>query len=243
MTAASSSCRIDRPMAGAVWMLTSGLLFVVVNGIVKYLGQELPAAEAAFLRFALGLVFLLPLWRQLRVRRLPGRVWGLFAMRGVVHALGVILWFYAMVHIPITEVQALGYLTPVLVTIGAALFLGERIAARRIGAVIIVLMGVGVVLRPGVQAVSTEDLEILGTVVFFALSYITAKHLSGRASFGIVVAMLSVTVTIGLLPFAVAVWVTRMLAQVLWLFAVAGFVTLAHLAMTKAFTLAPVTVT
>ncbi|TMV49731.1 DMT family transporter, partial [Thioclava sp. BHET1] len=154
-----------------------------------------------------------------------------------------ILWFYAMVHIPIAEVQALGYLTPVLVTIGAALFLGERIAARRIGAVIVALMGVAVVLRPGVQAVSTGDFAMLGTVVFFALSYITAKHLSGRASPGIVVAMLSVTVTIGLLPFAVAVWVTPTLAQVLWLFAVAGFATLAHLAMTKAFTLAPVTVT
>ena len=41
-------------------MLASGLSFVGVNGIVRYLGTDLPAAQSAFLRFAFGVVLLLP---------------------------------------------------------------------------------------------------------------------------------------------------------------------------------------
>lgn len=91
----------DRPVAGALWMLASGLSFIAVNGIVKYLGTALPAAEGAFLRYVLGLVFLIPMLRPLLRARITPRQLGLFAGRGLMHALAVILWFFAMARIPI----------------------------------------------------------------------------------------------------------------------------------------------
>ncbi len=233
----------DRPLAGILWMLVTGANFVAVTAIVKHVGSGLPAAEAAFLRYLLGLVFLIPMLGPMLRAGLSRQSLWLFGARGVVHTLGVLLWFYAMTQIPLAEVTAMNYLSPVYVTLGAALFLGETLAARRILAVVAALVGALVILRPGFREVSPGHIAMLGTAMLFGASYLIAKLMSGRASAAVVVGMLSVTVTIGLAPFAAAVWVTPTLAQLGWMFLVAFFATAGHFTMTLAFAAAPVTVT
>jgi drug/metabolite transporter (DMT)-like permease len=224
-------------------MLVTGACFVGVTAVVKHVGQGMPAAEAAFLRYALGLVFLIPMLGPMRAARLSRRTLGLFGLRGLAHSGGVLLWFYAMTQIPIAEVTAMNYLNPVYVTLGAALFLGERLALRRIAAIGAALLGALLILRPGFRELSPGHIAMIFTALLFAASYLTAKHLSGEASAAVVVFMLSVTVTIGLAPFAFAVWVTPTPAQLGWLFLVAALATAAHYAMTLAFAAAPVAVT
>jgi drug/metabolite transporter (DMT)-like permease len=233
----------DRPIAGILWMVVTGLCFVAVTAIVKLVGNRLPAAEGAFLRYLLGLVLLVPMLRPMLRARLDGRALATFGLRGLVHSFGVILWFYAMARIPIAEVTAMNYLAPVYVTLGAALFLGEKLAARRLIAVVVALLGALVILRPGFREISPGHLAMLGTAVFFAASYLIAKRMSGQVSPSVVVGMLSIAVTIGLAPFAYAVWVPPSLAQMGWMFLVACFATAGHYTMTLAFQAAPVTVT
>ncbi|SEO94790.1 Threonine/homoserine efflux transporter RhtA [Salinihabitans flavidus] len=233
----------SHPVRGVLWMLLAGANFVAVTALVKYLGPRVPAAESAFLRYLLGLVFLIPVIRPLLRVRLSRRQLGLFGLRGAFHSLGVALWFYAMTQIPIAEVTAMNYLSPVYVTIGAALFLGEALAARRIAAVVVALVGAAIILRPGFREISPGHLAMLVTAVTFAGSYLLAKRMSGEVSAGIVVAMLSITVTIGLAPTAIMVWVTPTLFDLAILFLVAFFATAGHYAMTLAFASAPVTVT
>ncbi|MEL6206632.1 MAG: EamA family transporter, partial [Pseudomonadota bacterium] len=72
----------DRPVIAAAWMVVTGLMFVGVTATVKHLGDRIPAAESAFLRYALGLVFLIPMWPQLRAARLTSRALKLFTLRG-----------------------------------------------------------------------------------------------------------------------------------------------------------------
>lgn len=232
-----------RPLAGILWMIATGACFIAVTAVVKHAARDLPAAEAAFLRYLLGLVFLVPALGALRAARMTRRDLGLFGLRGLCHALAVILWFYAMTQIPIAEVTAMNYLNPVYVTIGAALLLGERLAARRVLAVIAALLGVLVILRPGFREVEAGHLAMLATAVLFAGSYLAAKPLAGRHSAALVVAMLSITVTLGLAPFAFAVWVTPTPADLAWMFVVACFATAGHYAMTRAFAAAPIAVT
>ena len=224
-------------------MALTGLCFVAVTGVVKHAGQDLPAAQAAFLRYLLGLVFLLPVLGTLMRTRLDRREWALFAGRGVVHTFGVTLWFYAMTKISIAEVTAMNYLNPVYVTLGAALFLGERLAARRMLAVAAALVGAVVILRPGFRELSPGHLAMIATALLFGASYLFAKRLADRHDAGIVVAMLSITVTVGLAPLAALDWVRPTAADLGWMFLVAVFATGGHYAMSRAFAAAPVGVT
>ncbi len=232
-----------RPVAGILWMIFTGLNFVAVTAIVKYIGQDLPAAQAAFMRYVLGLVFLLPFLGEIRRSRLSRRALGLFAMRGVFHTGAVILWFFAMARISIAEVTAMNYLAPIYVSILAAILLGEKLAARRITAIVVALLGALVILRPGFRELSPGHIAMLFTAVGFAGSYLIAKIMADEVSPTIVVAWLSIMVTIGLAPFAAMVWVTPTLAQVGWTFLIACFATAGHYSMTFAFRAAPVTVT
>ncbi|WP_229747753.1 DMT family transporter [Marivita lacus] len=231
------------PVRGIFWMIVTGLCFVAVTALVKTLGERIPAAESAFLRYVIGLVFLIPVWRELMAITLTTRQKKLFALRGLVHSLGVILWFFAMTRIPIAEVTAMNYLNPVYVSILAVFLLGERMALRRVLAVIAALIGSLIILRPGFRELDLGHIAMLGTAVLFAGSYLIAKIVSGELPASMVVALLSITVTIGLAPFAFAVWVTPSLADLAVLSAVACFATAGHYTMTLAFAAAPVTVT
>ncbi len=84
---------------------------------------------------------------------------------------------------------------------------------------------------------------MLFTALSFGASYLIAKRMTSEASATVVVAMLSITVTIGLAPFAWAVWVPPTVEQLAWLFLVAAFATAGHYSMSMAFAAAPVSVT
>lgn len=240
---AGGMAKAGSPARGIFWMLVTGLCFVAVTALVKALHGRVPAAESAFLRYVLGLVFLIPMWPELRRLKLTRRLVGLFTLRGVAHTVGVALWFYAMSRIPIAEVTALNYLNPVYVTILAVIFLKERLAMRRILAILAALAGALIILRPGFRELDPGHLAMLGTAMLFAVSYLLAKIFSGEVSASVVVAMLSITVTIGLAPLAWMVWVWPSWGDLAILFGVACFATAGHYTMTLAFAAAPVTVT
>ena len=233
----------NRPIAGVAWMLVTGLCFVGVTAVVKHVGRGVPAAEAAFLRYLLGLVFLFPMIRPLMNAHLSRRGLALFTLRGAVHTGGVILWFYAMTKITVAEVTAMNYMNPIYVTLGAAVFLGEKLAARRLIAIGAALIGALIILRPGFRELNSGHLAMLFTALSFGASYLIAKRMTSEASATVVVAMLSITVTIGLAPFAWAVWVPPTIEQLAWLFLVAAFATAGHYSMSMAFAAAPVSVT
>ncbi|MDG1338790.1 MAG: DMT family transporter [Paracoccaceae bacterium] len=233
----------NRPIAGIIWMMLTGLLFVGVTAVVKHLGDDIPAAQSAFLRYVLGLVFVIPMIRPMWDAGLSSRQLRLFGIRGVVHTAAVILWFYAMTQIPIAEVTAMNYLSPVYVTLAAALFLGERLRPRRIVAIVVALLGALIILRPGLRELNSGHLAMLLVAVMFAAGYLIAKIMSSEVSPIVVVGMLSITVTIGLAPFAWAVWVPVSGIDLAWLFLVAVLATAGHYTMTRAFEAAPVTVT
>ncbi len=231
------------PLVGILWMVLSGVSFVAVNGAVHHLGTTLPTAESAFIRFAFGLILLAPSLVAALRAGLPAGTLPLIGLRGALHTLAVILWFYAMARIPMAEVTAIGYLSPIVVTVGAALFLGERLALRRILAIAVALTGALIVLRPGLRDLQPGHLAQIGAAICFGLSYILAKKLAPLIPAGALVALLSVTVTLGLAPFAALEWVTPGLAQLGWLAVVAVLATSGHYCMARAFAAAPVSVT
>lgn len=234
---------MGQPVAGALWMLAAGLCFVGVNGIVRHLGTDLPAAQSAFIRFVLGLVLLVPSVWAMWGMRFAAPVWRMFLGRGALHVLAVVLWFYAMARVPVAEMAAIAFLGPVLVLVIAGLMLGEGLGWRRVLAVLVALVGGLIVLRPGLRELTLGHLSQLGATGAFAMSYLIAKRLSALAPAGVVVAMMSVMVAVGLAPLAWWVWEPVSVRQLVWLGGVAALATLGHYTMTRAFHAAPLAVT
>ena len=243
-----------KPLISIIFMILSTICFVAVTVVVKFNGPVVPAAEAAFLRYIAGLVIIAPfLWSSFRMGSKKDlnpafssfemfSNWKWFFFRGIAHGLGVILWFYSMARLPIAEVTAIGYTTPIFVSIGAAIFLGETLAFRRIFAILIAFFGMLVILRPGFEVLSLGRISQLVAALFFSISYLLTKKLTYNSSPFMIVAMLTVYVTIALAPFALYDWVTPTLKFVLWMGVVAFFASAGHYFMTKALQLAPIAV-
>lgn len=230
-------------LQGIGWMLLTGFLFVAVTGIVRHLGSDMPAIEAAFIRYCFGLLLILPVLVKLRRQPMEPGLLKLYGIRGFIHGIAVMLWFFAMARIPIAEVTAIGYTAPIYITIAAAFFLGERLQLRRTLAILVGLAGSLVILRPGFQEINSGQLAQVVAAPLFAASFILAKKLTDRADPSVIVGMLSVVCVIVLLPGAIWQWRDPTMEELMWLALTAVFATAGHYTQTRAFRAAPITVT
>ncbi len=197
------------------------------------------APQASFIRYFVGLILILPWLLPLLKTPPTKRQMGLYTVRGVAHGIGVTLWFYAMARIPIAEVTPIGYISPIFVTIGAWMFLGEKPVWLRIVAVAIGFAGVIFVLRPGQQAgIPIGLLFALSGALLTAAIQLILKPMTAKDSSETLVAWnLILMVPIALVP-ALFVWSTPTLFE--WgILAVQGVLgAVAMTLATKAFSLA-----
>ena len=210
------------------------MLFVGVTVAVRYLGTNMNPVQAAFIRYCFGIVLILPLLSRAGIMSLDRDRLGFHALRGLVHGGGVILWFLAMSRIPISEVTALGFTTPIFVTLGAAVFLSERLKPYRVAAVLIGFIGALLILRPGLRVIDIGALAQLGAAPLFACSYLMAKSATRREASSMIVVLLSVFCTLTLALPALLVWRTPTLEELLLLGLTALLATSGHYCMTRA---------
>jgi drug/metabolite transporter (DMT)-like permease len=224
-------------------MVLTTILFVGVTATVRYLEGEVPAPQAAFLRYAIGTLLLTPSLITL-IKIKPNKpLMSKFLLRGLVHSFGVTLWFYAMSVMPVAEVTAIGFLTYIFVSIGACIFLKEKLHKHRITAVIISFVGALIILRPGFKVIESGQLGMLMATVVFTASYLIAKIVSKERSSSEIVAMLSVFTTIFLIPSAIYSWEPISIDALLILAFTALIATVGHITMTQAIKAAPMVVT
>jgi drug/metabolite transporter (DMT)-like permease len=139
-----------RPGLAITLKLMAVFLFMVMAALIKAVSEHVPPGQAVFFRsfFALP-VILLWLWQrgQLREGLVPsnfmGHVW-----RGLFGTTAMALTFAGLGLLPLPEVTAIGYATPIFAVLFAAFFLGERIRIVRLSACALGLVGVGIVVAP-----------------------------------------------------------------------------------------------
>jgi len=224
-------------------MLLTGLMFACVTGVIRYLGSDMPAIQGAFIRYAIGTLMIAPLFLRNWTGIPERKTLQLYAVRGLIHGVAVILWFFAMARVPMAEVTALGYVAPIFVTIGAALFLGERLHLRRLFGVGVGFVGAMVIIRPGFEEINLGQLAQLSAAPLFAASFIITKKLTAQENSSMIVGLLSVGCTLTLLPGAILQWRPPTVEEIGWLSLSALLATTGHFTLTKAFAAAPITVT
>lgn len=140
----------NRPGRAIALKLSAIFLFMVMSALIKAASGHVPPGQAVFFRslFALPVIGLW-LWQSghlhdgLKVNNLLGHIW-----RGLFGTTAMGLTFAGLALLPLPEVTAIGYATPMFTVIFAALFLGERVRLFRLSAVALGLVGVMIVIAP-----------------------------------------------------------------------------------------------
>ena len=216
-------------------MVATTILFVIVTAVVRYLGSEMHPVQAAFLRYAFGVALIIPFCLRTSLFRIPFARLRLHAFRGIAHGIAIMLWFFAMMRLPIAEVTALSFMTPVFIIIGASVFLKEHFYRHRAIAVALGIAGGLIILQPGFRVIDLGAIAQLVAAPLFAVSMLIAKNLTRSESNGHILLMLSVFCTLTLTLPAIAIWRQPTLEELSWLFLCAVFATAGHYCMTRAF--------
>ena len=238
----SRKVNLNVTVVGLSWVVLAGVNFVGFVVLIKYVGSELPPVQAAFIRYLFGFVVLLPLFIRNGTHIFDTKHIHLHGLRGFIQALAVMLWFYAVTKLPIAEVTALGFVSPIFVVFGAVFFLRERMNKARIAAVVLGLVGVFVILRPGFSVINSGSVAMLLAAPLFAASKVLTKYLVKHDSGATIVIYLSVFAALTMAIPAISVWTQPSGLNLLLLAGTALFATMAHLCMARGLALIDVTV-
>ncbi|HTP99167.1 MAG TPA: DMT family transporter [Casimicrobiaceae bacterium] len=216
-------------MAG--WLAAMVLIAVAA----REAGRSLHVFQIMEVRSLLGIVLFAPMvvaaggLRAMRTRR-----FGRHVARNVVHYSAQFMWFLAITMIPIAEVVAIEFTGPVWVALLAVVFLGEKMTGARIAAVALGVIGVAIIVRPGLDHVEVGQVIALLAAIGFAGSIILVKSLTRTDSVvTIIFWMLIVQSVIGAIPAAV-VWQAPPAAAWPWLVVIAVCGTYSHFCMAHA---------
>ncbi|MEO6078456.1 MAG: DMT family transporter [Steroidobacteraceae bacterium] len=173
-----------RADTAAAWMLLAGLMFAFMDAGMKWIAGSYSPFQVATLRSVAALPPVL-LWILLRgkVSTLLHLHWPLHLLRGVL-GLGVMVGFvYGVARMPLSTAYAIVFVAPLMVTALAVPLLGEKVGPRRWAAIVVGLLGVLVVLRPGMTGVATlPGLVLVGAALCYAVAAITVRKLAQRDS-------------------------------------------------------------
>lgn len=238
------AARLDPVMRGLLWSSAAGLLFVTLNTLMRSLTLQLNAFQTQFLRYAFGLLVMLPLVARsgLAAYR-PRNIGGQF-VRGAVHTFGLGLWFTAIPHITLADTTAIGFMGPIFIMLGAAWAFGERMLWERWLAALIGFAGVLIVVAPKLTGSGGGfALVMLASSPVFAASFLITKGLTRYERPAVIVTWQSISVAAFSLPLALMGWQSPTLLQ--WLaFLVCGILgSTGHYCLTRSFSVADISAT
>lgn len=224
-------------LRGALWMVGALVSFSVMAVSVRELLHTLGSFEILFIRSLMSLLILLFLLPG-RVSSLRTRHFGLHVLRNCFHFAGQYAWVYAISLLPLATVFAIEFTMPVWAAVLAMIFLGERLNQGRIVMLALGVVGVFVMLRPGVQVIQPAALVMLLGAFAYASTMIATKRLAGHDSaFAILFYMAVIQLPLGLVP-ALPQWVWPGWRDLPWVLALGVVGLSAHYCMTRAFRIA-----
>ncbi|MFN4201672.1 MAG: DMT family transporter [Tabrizicola sp.] len=234
-----------RPLAAAIWMTGAIAAFTAMAIATRQINGAHDTFEILAFRSMIGWVIVLAValalgqTSRIRVDRL-----GSHGLRNLFHFSGQSLWFWAITMIPLAQVFALEFTSPIWVILMSPLFLGERLTRRKLAAAALGFAGVLIVARPGYGTLEPGVLAAAAAALFFAATTMMTKALTrGEAIISILFWLTLMQAILGTMAMVVMGPVALPTAATLpWLGLIAAAGISAHLCLTTALSLAPASV-
>lgn len=230
---------------GILWFLLSCLCFAVMSVQIKHLSSlGAGAFSMMFMRLVFAVLIMLPFaWKKNKAGSLRLDNRKSFMWRSIIGFVGMILCFYAIILLPVNTFVALSFMIPIFASIGAVIFLDEKMGAHRWGAVFVGFLGMLIIVQPAQMHLG------LGLVVclFFCLTtaavLVIVKRLSASEDTFSMMFFLHLWMGYMSLPFIFICYDEINWQTIPWGVAIAVVSIAAHYGLVKSYTLIDLTLT
>jgi drug/metabolite transporter (DMT)-like permease len=223
-------------------MLGAVMSFAAMAIAVRELQKHMGSFEIVFLRSIVMLALGCIMVSRVGVAALRTRRIGAHLARNVIHLLGQVLWVYSIGALTLATVFAIEFTMPVWTAILAALFLRERLTAPRLVQLVLGIVGVLIILRPGVGAFHPAAVAMLVGSLCYASSFVFTKRLSSTDTTLAIIFWMAVIQTPISLALAIPQWVPPQMVDLPWILGVGAGAYFAHYCMTRSMMLVDATV-
>jgi drug/metabolite transporter (DMT)-like permease len=227
---------------GCLWMSGAVFSFSAMAIAVRQLLSHMGVFEVLFFRTFIALLAVagylaLTGFAPIRTSRI-----GMHTLRNISHFGGQFCWVFAIGALPLATVFAIEFTMPVWVALLAYFFLHERLTPPRLVMLTLGLVGVMVILRPGIGVMKPAALVMVLGALLYAGNMITTKTLSKTDTILAILFWMNLIQTpLAFIP-ALPQWSAPTLADAPWIAILAACSLFAHYCMTRAFKLADATV-
>lgn len=207
----------------------------MMNAMIRLASEEMHVLQMIFLRNVFACLLVLPFVLAGPQKPFVGFQARPYGWRTVFSWCSMMIWFYSLSIMPISQATALSFTTPLFISLLVILFMGERADPFRLGAIALGFLGSLVIIRPGYSVFDSYSAIVLVGSFCMAISATLVKRLTQHDNALMIVFYMTFLMTPLSLPLALMHWEPLSVNQVFLMLMIAALSSAAHFCMNKAY--------
>lgn len=233
---------MTKNVKGIILALVASFCAVLMSVFLKFAQEDTNVFSVGFMRFFFGFLLILPFIIKSKFKIYNTDNFKFHITRSIINVPMMILGFAALMYIPLDQIKAIGFLSPILVVILSVIFLKERIYLIRTFSLILGFIGVIIILRPGIIEISIGAYMVLTSTLLWSTVIIITKYMSKSDSPMTIITYQYTFVSIFTLPLAILYWSNLSLSSVFYSIMAAIVGTVLHLCINTSYKMTPLTI-
>ena len=217
--------------------LIASFCAVLMSVFLKLAQSDSNVFTIGFLRFFFGFLLITPFILKSKFKIYNTNNLKLHISRSLINVPMMILGFAALMYIPLEQIKAIGFLSPILVVILSVIFLKERIYLIRTFSLILGFIGTIIIIRPGIIEISIGVYMVLASALLWSSVIIITKLMSKTDSAFTILTYQYTFVSFFTLPLAIFYWITPSNLSIFYSLLAAIVGTCLHLSINNAYKL------
>ena len=233
---------MSKKFKAIILALIASFCAVLMSVFLKLAQEDSNVFTIGFLRFFFGLLLITPIIIQSSFKIYNTINFKLHILRCIINVPMMIFGFAALTYIPLEQIKAIGFLSPILVVILSVIFLGERIYLIRTFSLILGFIGTLIILRPGFIEINIGVYMVLASALLWSCVIIITKFTSKNDSAMTILTFQYTFVTLFTLPLAIIYWNNPSFISLIYTLLAAIVGTVLHLCINNAYKLSDLSI-